>query len=126
MATEEQFEKHSGTPMLELSKVSKRFGGLAAVQDVDLQVWQREIVSVIGPNGAGKTTVFNLINAIYRPTSGDIRLAGQSLEGLSPDRAVRHGITRTLQHIRLFNNITVLENGLSGEHNHLKPGSLCS
>jgi branched-chain amino acid transport system ATP-binding protein len=126
MATEEQFEKHSGTPMLELSKVSKRFGGLAAVQDVDLQVWQREIVSVIGPNGAGKTTVFNLITAIYRPTFGDIRLAGQSLVGLSPDRVVRHGITRTFQNIRLFNNMTVLENVLVGEHTQLKSGILGS
>src|SRR3984893_10784229 len=126
MATEEQFEKHSGTPMLELSKVSKRFGGLAAVQDVDLQVWQREIVSVIGPNGAGKTTVFNLITAIYRPTSGDIRLAGQSLVGLSPDKVVRRGITRTFQNIRLFNNMTVLENVLVGEHTQLKSGILGS
>lgn len=126
MGIDEQTEKQSGTPMLELNKVSKRFGGLAAVQDVDLQVWPREIVSVIGPNGAGKTTVFNLITAIYRPTSGDIRLSGQSLIGLSPDKVVRRGITRTFQNIRLFNNMTVLENVLVGEHTQLKAGVLGS
>jgi len=126
MGIDEQSEKHSGTPMLELNKVSKRFGGLAAVQDVDLQVWPREIVSVIGPNGAGKTTVFNLITAIYRPTTGDIRLSGQSLVGLSPDKVVRRGITRTFQNIRLFNNMTVLENVLVGEHTQLKAGVLGS
>lgn len=126
MVIDEQSEKHSGTPMLELNNVSKHFGGLAAVQDVDLQVWPREIVSVIGPNGAGKTTVFNLITAIYRPTSGSIRLSGQSLLGLSPDRVVRRGITRTFQNIRLFNNMTVLENVLVGEHTQLKAGILGS
>src|SRR6266436_3831729 len=122
----EQRSEHTGTPLLALSKVTKYFGGLAAVQDVDLQIWPREIVSVIGPNGAGKTTVFNLITAIYRPTSGDIRLSDQSLVGLSPDRVVRRGITRTFQNIRLFNNMTVLENVLVGEHTQLKSSVLGS
>ncbi len=80
----EQGREHTGNPLLELSKVTKFFGGLAAVQDVDLQIWPREIISVIGPNGAGKTTVFNLITGIYRASSGDIRLADKSLVGLSP------------------------------------------
>jgi branched-chain amino acid transport system ATP-binding protein len=111
---------HSDSPLLELSKVTKNFGGLAAVQDVDLQVRPKQIVSVIGPNGAGKTTVFNLITGIYRVSSGDIRLAGQSLIGLKPDEIVRRGITRTFQNIRLFNNMTVLENVLVGEHTQLK------
>src|SRR5713101_6047098 len=106
--------------LLDLSKVTKHFGGLAAVQDVDLQVNPREIVSIIGPNGAGKTTVFNLITGIYQATSGDIRLASQSLAGLSPDKVVRRGITRTFQNIRLFNNMTVLENVLVGQHTQLK------
>ena len=110
----------SASPLLELSNVTKYFGGLAAVQDVDLKIWPRQIVSVIGPNGAGKTTVFNLITGIYRPTSGDIRLADQSLVGLKPDEIVRRGITRTFQNIRLFNNMTVLENVLVGEHTRLK------
>src|SRR2546430_7192153 len=117
---------HGSEPLLKLTRVSKRFGGLAAVQDVDLEVWPREIISVIGPNGAGKTTVFNLITNIYRPTSGDIRLAGQSLVGLSPDKVVRRGIARTFQNIRLFNNMTVMENVLVGQHTQLKAGVLGS
>jgi branched-chain amino acid transport system ATP-binding protein len=116
----EQANGHAGDPLLMLSKVTKHFGGLAAVQDVDLQVWPTEIVSVIGPNGAGKTTVFNLITCIYRPSMGEIRFAGRSLVGLSPDLVVRHGIARTFQNIRLFNNMTVLENVLVGQHTRLK------
>jgi branched-chain amino acid transport system ATP-binding protein len=110
----------TGISLLELNKVTKRFGGLVAVQDVDLQVRSGEIVSIIGPNGAGKTTVFNLITGIYRPTSGDIRLAGKTTVGLSPDQVVIQGISRTFQNIRLFNNMTVLENVLVGEHTQLK------
>ena len=112
--------------MLKLSKVSKHFGGLAAVQDLDLEVKPKEIISVIGPNGAGKTTVFNLITGIYRPSSGEILLAGQSLSGLSPDRVLKRGISRTFQNIRLFNNMTVLENVLVGQHTQLKAGILGS
>ena len=112
--------------LLDLSKVTKHFGGLAAVQDVDLQVNPREIVSIIGPNGAGKTTVFNLITGIYRATSGDVRLEGRSLVGLSPDQVVKRGITRTFQNIRLFNNMTVLENVLVGLHTQLKANVLGS
>src|SRR6266480_832859 len=112
--------------LLKLNKVSKHFGGLAAVQDLDLEVKPREIISVIGPNGAGKTTVFNLITGIYRPSSGDILLAGQTLNGLSPDRVLKRGISRTFQNIRLFNNMTVLENVLVGQHTQLKAGILGS
>jgi branched-chain amino acid transport system ATP-binding protein len=122
----EQASRQVGEPLLDLSKVTKHFGGLAAVQDVDLQVWPREIVSIIGPNGAGKTTVFNLITGIYRPTSGDIRLSGRSIVGISPDEVVKRGITRTFQNIRLFNNMTVLENVLVGEHTQLKSNVLQS
>src|SRR6266704_2155050 len=122
----EQGNQHTGTPLLDLSKVTKYFGGLAAVQDVDLQIRPGEIVSVIGPNGAGKTTVFNLITGIYRPSSGEIQLAGQSLSGLSPDRVLKRGISRTFQNIRLFNNMTVLENVLVGQHTQLKAGILGS
>ena len=110
--------------LLKLNKVSKHFGGLAAVQDLDLEVKPREIISVIGPNGAGKTTVFNLITGIYSPSSGDILLAGHSLNGLSPDKVLKRGISRTFQNIRLFNNMTVLENVLVGEHTRLKAGVL--
>jgi branched-chain amino acid transport system ATP-binding protein len=110
----------SGVPLLELRGVTKTFGGLAAVQDVSLRIMPGEIISIIGPNGAGKTTVFNLITGIYRVTSGDVLLGGQSLTGLSPDHIVRRGITRTFQNIRLFNNMTVLENVLVGYHTRLK------
>ncbi len=122
----EQVGEHTGGPLLELYKVTKYFGGLAAVQDLDLQVWPREIVSIIGPNGAGKTTVFNLITCLYRPTSGDIRLERRSLVSLSPDHVVRWGIARTFQNIRLFNNMTVLENVLVGQHTQLKANILGS
>src|SRR5205085_10374179 len=111
-----QAVEHSGEPLLNLAKVTKHFGGLAAVQDVDLQVFPREIISVIGPNGAGKTTVFNLITAIYRPSSGDVVFDGRSLVGLRPDTIVRRGIARTFQNIRLFNNMSVMENVLVGLH----------
>src|SRR5437764_5902309 len=120
MSVAQVSEHTGGEPLLVLDKVSKFFGGLAAVQDVDLFVRPQEIVSIIGPNGAGKTTVFNLITGIYRPTTGLLRLAGQSLAGLTPDRIVRRGIARTFQNIRLFNNMTVLENVLVGQHTHLK------
>src|SRR5712691_10435285 len=122
----EQVSKHTNEPLLLLSSVTKNFGGLAAVQDVELHIWPREIVSVIGPNGAGKTTVFNLITGIYRATSGDVRLEGRSLVGLSPDQVVKRGITRTFQNIRLFNNMTVLENVLVGLHTQLKANVLGS
>jgi len=108
-----------GTLLLELSKVTKRFGGLVAVQDVDLEIRAGEIVSIIGPNGAGKTTVFNLITGIYKPTSGDIRLIGKTTLGLNPDQVLVRGIARTFQNIRLFNNMTVLENVLVGQHTQL-------
>ncbi len=121
----EAIEAGSGA-LLELSGVTKRFGGLVAVQDVNLVINRREIISIIGPNGAGKTTVFNLITGIYKPTSGDIRLEGHSIAGISPDQIVTRGITRTFQNIRLFNNMTVLENVLVGQHTQLKAGLLGS
>src|SRR5579863_7250951 len=117
---------HSSEPLLDLSGATKRFGGLVAVSDVDLRIWPREIISVIGPNGAGKTTLFNLITGIYRPTTGDVRLEGKSLVGLNPDQIVKRGITRTFQNIRLFNNMTVMENVLVGQHTQLKANVLGS
>ncbi|MHB8595288.1 MAG: ABC transporter ATP-binding protein [Ktedonobacteraceae bacterium] len=116
----------TGEPLLDLTGATKRFGGLVAVSDVDLKIWPREIISVIGPNGAGKTTLFNLITGIYRPTSGDIRFAGKSTVGLKPNEIVRRGITRTFQNIRLFNNMTVVENVLVGQHTQLKANVLGS
>src|SRR5947209_8153191 len=122
----EQVVEHSGEPLLKLDKASKHFGGLAAVQDVDLQVFPQEIISVIGPNGAGKTTVFNLITGIYRPSSGEIIFDGRSLVGLRPDQILTRGIARTFQNIRLFNNMSVMENVLVGQHTQLKANALSS
>ena len=108
------------TALFEAQHVTKRFGGLTAVNDVSLVVDQGSIVSVIGPNGAGKTTFFNTITGLYRPDEGSITLAGRSLVGLRPDQIAALGITRTFQNIRLFNNMTVLENVLVGMHPRLK------
>ena len=106
-------------PLLELKKLTKRFGGLTAVHGLDFEIPEQAIYSVIGPNGAGKTTVFNCITGFYRPEEGGILLNGHSLVGLSPDQITRKGITRTYQNIRLFNNMTALENILVGLHPHL-------
>ena len=111
--------------LLQLTNVTKSFGGLTAVSDLSMQVHHGQIVSIIGPNGAGKTTVFNLITGIYKPTTGDILLEGRSITGLTPDRVLRRGITRTFQNIRLFNNMTVMENVLVGLHTKL-PNDLAS
>ncbi|WP_420799291.1 ABC transporter ATP-binding protein [Ktedonospora formicarum] len=119
-------EPVTAEPLLELSQVTKSFGGLTAVGDVDLIIRPKEIISIIGPNGAGKTTVFNLITGIYRPTKGEIRLEGKSTVGLNPDQVLTRGIARTFQNIRLFNNMTVLENVLVGQHTQLKAGVLGS
>jgi branched-chain amino acid transport system ATP-binding protein len=106
--------------LLEAQHITKRFGGLTAVNDVSLQVEPQSIMSVIGPNGAGKTTFFNIVTGIYHPDEGSITLDGQSLVGLRPDQIAVNGITRTFQNIRLFNNMTVLENVLVGMHPRLK------
>jgi len=109
-------------PLLSLRGVTKTFGGLTAVDTVDLDVSSGQIFSIIGPNGAGKTTVFNLVTGIYKPTSGEMTFDGRSIAGLSPDQVLRRGITRTFQNIRLFNNMTVLENVLVGGHCRMRTG----
>jgi branched-chain amino acid transport system ATP-binding protein len=101
-------------------KVVKRFGGLLAVRDLDLEIPARSIFSVIGPNGAGKTTFFNCITGFYQPEEGDILLDGRSILGKSPDQITRLGIARTYQNIRLFANMTAIENVMVGLHPHLK------
>ncbi len=108
--------------LLSCKKVTKHFGGLVALQDLDLDVRKESIQSVIGPNGAGKTTLFNCITGFYKPERGDILLDGLSIKGLLPDRIVHLGIARTYQNIRLFPNLTVMENVLVGLHPHLKAG----
>ena len=108
--------------ILTTHKVTKRFGGLLAVDDLDLIIEEHSIHSIIGPNGAGKTTLFNCVTGFYRPEVGEILFNNSSLVGLLPDQIVRLGITRTYQNIRLFPNLTALENILVGLHSHLASG----
>lgn len=102
--------------------MTKRFGGLVAVNTLDVEIEDNSIHSIIGPNGAGKTTFFNCITGFYRPDGGEIIFDGKPIVGLSPDRIVHRGISRTYQNIRLFPNLTAMENILVGIHSHLKSG----
>ena len=106
--------------VLEVQGVTKRFGGLVAVNQVSLEVNEGEIFSVIGPNGAGKTTFFNLLTGIYTPDEGRILFLGQDITGSTPDKAAKLGIGRTFQNIRLFGAMTALENILVGRHIHTR------
>ncbi len=108
--------------LLEARDVTKRFGGLVAVSDVDFQIPERSIVSLIGPNGAGKTTFFNVLTGLYEPTSGSVTFDGQDIGGKKPHQVTALGICRTFQNIRLFQNMTALDNVLVGEHVRLKSG----
>ena len=103
-------------PLLEISHLSKRFGGLLAVSDVSFSLDSGEILSMIGPNGAGKTTAFNCITGLFPITSGDVRLDGVSIAGLPPHRITRLGIARTFQNIRLFSFMTAVDNVMVGAH----------
>ncbi len=108
--------------ILEAKNVSKRFGGLSAVSQFDVEIKERSIHSIIGPNGAGKTTFFNCVTGFYHHEEGTILFQGSPVEGLLPDRITRLGIARTYQNIRLFSNMTVIENVMVGEHPHMKAG----
>ncbi|MEN4911644.1 high-affinity branched-chain amino acid ABC transporter ATP-binding protein LivG [Erwinia amylovora] len=109
-------------PLLAVDGLKMRFGGLLAVNNVELELYPQEIVSLIGPNGAGKTTVFNCLTGFYRPSGGSIRLGDQQLAGLPGQKIARMGIVRTFQHVRLFREMTVIENLLVAQHQHLKSG----
>ena len=100
--------------LLEISNVTKDFGGLAALHNVSLQINAGEIISLIGPNGAGKTTLFNCITGTMPPNTGSIKFQGTELVGLQPHEVAQQGIARTFQHIRLFNRMTVEENVMVG------------
>jgi branched-chain amino acid transport system ATP-binding protein len=106
--------------LLQTHSVRKEFGGLVANQDVDFTVPEGGIVSLIGPNGAGKTTFFNMLTGVYKPTAGRIFFAGEDLTGKPPHAFTQRGIGRTFQNIRLFQNMTALENVLVGMHSRLK------
>ena len=107
-------------PLLDVDSVSLSFGGLKALTELEVHLADREVVSIIGPNGAGKSTVFNVITGVYEPSGGDIRLAGQSLLGKSPHRITQTGIARTFQSLRLFLNMSVIENVMSATYGHTK------
>lgn len=109
-----------------MQNVVKRFGGLTAVSNMSFHVEKGEIFGVIGPNGAGKTTIFNLITGVYPVSEGNILFDGQSISGKKPYQIINGGIARTFQNIRLFTGMTVLENILAGQHDHLKAGFLAS
>lgn len=125
------FEVDAGWPesdsaCLEVRSVTKRFGGLTAVNGVSFSVRRGEIVSIIGPNGAGKTTLFNLITGIYKPDSGRIFFYGKDITGLPPFKMAEIGISRTFQTIRLFPNMSILENVMVGGHTRLRAGAVSS
>jgi len=101
---------------LETQELTKRFGGLIAVNNFDLKVNQGEISSLIGPNGAGKTTVFNVVTGIYKADGGKVLFKGEDLAGKKPHQIIKKGIARTFQNIRLFSNMTCLENVMAGQH----------
>ena len=107
-------------PLLHTFSLRKEFGGLVAVDDVDFTVPTGAIVSLIGPNGAGKTTFFNMLTGVYKPTAGSVVFAGEDLTGKPPHAFTERGIGRTFQNIRLFQNMTALENVLVGMHSRLK------
>ncbi|WHH61476.1 ABC transporter ATP-binding protein [Petroclostridium sp. X23] len=108
--------------MLEAKGVTIRFGGLVAINNVDLDLEQGEILAIIGPNGAGKTTLFNLLTGIYMPTAGTIKFRGEVINKLKPHQRVKKGISRTFQNIRLFHSLTVLENVIVGQGGWTKEG----
>ena len=107
-------------PLLELRGLTKLFGGLTSLSDLDLHVDEGEIVSVIGPNGAGKTTLFNVITGVYEPDSGEILLDGDNIVGLEPHEVTNRGIARTFQTLRLFLNMTVRENVMAVQYGGTK------
>ncbi|RMO08854.1 High-affinity leucine/isoleucine/valine ABC-type transport system [Pseudomonas cichorii] len=111
-------------PLLQASGLSMRFGGLLAVNGVGLTVNEKQVVSMIGPNGAGKTTVFNCLTGFYKPTAGTILLDGEPIQGLAGHEIARKGVVRTFQNVRLFKEMTAVENLLVAQHRHLNTNFL--
>jgi len=112
----------AAAPILEVERIGKRFGGLVALTDVSFSIGRGEIYGLIGPNGAGKTTLFNVLTGIYRQDSGAIRFEGAPLANPTPDRIAKLGIARTFQNIRLFANLSALENVMIGRHVRTRAG----
>lgn len=114
----------SDKAILTVKGLRMEFGGLVAVDDVNFSLQPKQIAAVIGPNGAGKTTIFNCISGFYKPTAGEVYLGDENITGLPSHTIAQKGLTRTFQNIRLFSEMTVLENLLVSQHNHLNRGYL--
>lgn len=110
--------------ILSMENISVRFGGLTALNEISFNIQQGEIIGLIGPNGAGKTTIFNVITGVYHPSEGQVRFMGQDILGLRPHQILAKGIARTFQNIRLFTNMTALENAMVALHARSKSGVL--
>jgi branched-chain amino acid transport system ATP-binding protein len=127
VAPEREIAVAVGDTLVEVDALTVRFGGLTALDDVSFRIDRGEILGLIGPNGAGKTTCFNAMTGVYKPTSGDVRLEGASIKGKKQHRITRAGLARTFQNIRLFGEMTALENvvvGLDARHRTSVPGAL--
>ena len=117
-------EPNEAPALLELDNVTMAFGGVVAMNQVDFSIREGEIFALIGPNGAGKTTAFNVVTGVYRPTSGEIRFAGNRIDGMKRFRVTKAGIARTFQNIRLFHNMSALENVMVGIDAHHRTGAI--
>ena len=124
MPEEKTTKATNGDHPLRTSKCTIRFGGLVAVNELDMNVREGEIYGLIGPNGAGKTTIFNLLTGVYQPTAGELYFQGQRIDGLKPYEISRRGVSRTFQNIRLFPSMSVLENVMTACHRHAKQNLL--
>jgi branched-chain amino acid transport system ATP-binding protein len=122
MSKDETARPGPGEPLLELRRMTMRFGGVVAVNELDLTVAKGEIFALIGPNGAGKTTVFNVTTGVYRPTSGDVVFDGDRLNGRKRFAVTQLGVARTFQNVRLFHNMTAVENVMVGADAHHRTG----
>jgi branched-chain amino acid transport system ATP-binding protein len=111
-------------PVLELDQVTMRFGGVVALRDVALTINKGEIFALIGPNGAGKTTVFNVVTGVFRPTEGQVRFEGGRIDGMKRFKVTKSGVARTFQNIRLFHNMTAVENVMVGADAHHRTGAI--
>jgi branched-chain amino acid transport system ATP-binding protein len=110
--------------ILEADRISISFGGVRAIDGVSVSIASGQVFSIIGPNGSGKTTLFNLVSGIYSPNDGNIRLAGETVTGLAPDKLARRGLSRTFQNLQIFSRMSMLENVMVGRHRHERTGIL--
>ena len=112
------------SPLLEFDNITMRFGGVTALREVNVSINEGEIFALIGPNGAGKTTVFNVVTGVYQPTEGQVRFDGDRIDGMKRFQVTKRGIARTFQNIRLFHNMSAIENVMVGADAHHKTGAI--